>query len=297
MDVQPSSAVRLAKRKSDGLDVVVKRREKSIWQSKKQEEQEWRRSADMLLNLPKSDNIAQLYDVLEDEEAYYVVMEKVQGEDLFEMLHSDVRVTADDTNAILYRLLEAVKELHAKGCIHKDLKLENVMLDSPSIRNRNPWSRADLEDDVMMDMVVKIIDFDTVEAFSPKTISKHVVGTDQYIAHEAYDGRYSPASDIFSIGVIAYKLISGRFPFQGVLGDEDLDGLRIGSPKLKEIQDRLKTFSVNFDSHPWTTLPKAKDLVSWMLQCNEIDRPTAEQALEHPFFAHRTPPPTPTGER
>jgi hypothetical protein len=282
----PSNAtVYKAQRKSDGLDVVVKTREKHHWRknNKRQEEQEWRRSADMLLNLPKSDSIANVYAVYEDEHCYYVVMEKVHGLDLFEVLHSNVRISAEETNAILQRLLEAVLDLHSKGCIHKDLKLENVMLDSP-ILERNPWSRS--EPSGVADLKVKIIDFDTLEPFSPKAKAKRVVGTDQYIAQEAYAGHYSPASDVFSVGVIAYRLIAGALPFTDFKFDDCAGENWVGSPKMQDIQDRLKQFEVNFDAYPWTTQPLAKELVSWMLQNNEADRPTAEQALQHEFFKH-----------
>lgn len=283
------------RRVSDGLEVVIKRRNKvvrgegGVADAKKynellKEEQEWRRTTDMLLNLPKSSTIARLHEVLEDAEAYYVVMEKVAGIDLYAALHSDARITVDETTVILYRLLEAVQALHENGCIHRDLKLDNVMLDSP-ILSRSPYSPPESSDDDLETMAVKLIDLDTIEPFSPK-ISKRVVGTDQYIAQEAYGGRYSPASDIFSVGVIAFKLISGRFPFLDFKFDDWPGENKVGSIKMREIQDRLKDFNINFDMDPWPELPQAKHLASWMLQCNEVERPTVEQALAHPFFDH-----------
>jgi serine/threonine protein kinase len=282
-------SVHKARRVSDSLEVVIKKRDKcksndpSKQHEIEQEEQEWRRSAIMLLNLPKHDTIAQLFEVLEDPDAYYVVMEKVKGVDLYEALHSDVRITIEEARAILYRLLEAVQDLHDNGCIHKDLKLENVMLDSPQILDKNPWESPESSEDYIP-LTVKIIDFDTVEAFSPKMISKRVVGTDQYIAQEAYGGHYSPASDMFSVGVMAFHLISGKFPFWNMKFDDWPGENRAGSVKMREIQDRLKTYSVNYDMEPWPDLPLAKDLVSSMLQTNQVERVTLEQALAHPFF-------------
>ena len=124
-------------------------------------------------------------------------MELVEGMDLWDVLREKGRLPIDEAKAILRQLLQAVQDLHSRGYIHKDLKLENVMVDSPK---SGP--------------TVKLIDLDTVEEFSPNRIAKTIAGTDQYIAQEAYGGHYSPASDIFSVGVISYILFSGKFPFE-----------------------------------------------------------------------------------
>jgi hypothetical protein len=127
-EVMPSTntgmEVRYAQRVKDGASVVIKVRIKSESFVNKDEENEWRSSTEMILNLPKSENIAQLHEVVEDAHAYYVVMEKVEGSDLFEMLASEGRISMAESRAILRKLLQAVQALHAKGCIHKDLKLE-----------------------------------------------------------------------------------------------------------------------------------------------------------------------------
>lgn len=62
---------------------------------------------------------------------------------------------------------------------------------------------------------LKLIDFDTVEPYSAKQArkSKSVIGTDQYIAQEAYGGKYSPASDMFAVGVMAYRTRAAPAPF------------------------------------------------------------------------------------
>merc|ERR1711971_1509210 len=99
------------------------------------EEQEWRRNTEMLMNLPGSNYIAQVHEVLEDKTNYYVVMEKVHGMDLFEVLEDKGGVQILEAKAILKELLKGVQDLHACGCIHKDLKLENVMVDKPSCKN------------------------------------------------------------------------------------------------------------------------------------------------------------------
>lgn len=312
-EVMPSTntgmEVRHAKRLKDGASVVIKIRMKSCSFVNKDEEQEWRHSTEMILNLPKSENIAQLYEVVEDAHAYYVVMEKVEGMDLFELLDSEGRISIAEARAILRKLLQAVQALHAKGCIHKDLKLENVMVDKSPKDSQSPKSSkskksgrfgmgtgsrdslcrgsstATIRED-SPEPTVKLIDFDTVEEFSPTVRAKSVVGTDQYIAQEAYAGHYSYASDIFSVGVIAYRLISGKFPFKNQMFDDEPGENWVGSPKMKVIQDRLRHFNIDWTIQPWPTETSARDLVRWMLQMNEKDRPSANDALKHVFLMH-----------
>merc|ERR1719382_1485258 len=133
-----------------------------------------------------------------------------------------------ETKAILRQLLRGVTALHNEGCIHKDLKLENVMV----ARSRS---------DSLVEPVVKLIDFDTAQTWEPSSPkAKIVLGTDQYISSEAYAGRYSPASDMFAVGVIAYKLVTGLFPFNGRMFDDEAGENWVGSPKMKQIQDRVQ---------------------------------------------------------
>merc|ERR1719215_2216840 len=94
---------------------------------------------------------------------------------------------------------------------------------------------------------VKLIDFDTVEDWSPKSPkATRVLGTDQYIAPEAYEGRYSPASDIFAIGVIAYRLLAGTFPFRNSLFDDKPGENWVGSPKMREIRGKLQAVRLDW---------------------------------------------------
>merc|ERR1719440_2699638 len=132
---------------------------------------------------------------------------------------------------------------------------------------------------------VKVIDFDTLDHWTPASgVSKDVVGTDQYISQEAYAGKYSPLSDIFAVGVIAYKLLTGRFPYHDEIFDDEAGENWVGSPKMLQIRRRLKVAKVDY-SHPvFKEHPQALDLVMRMLSYNEQYRPTAAAALEHEWF-------------
>merc|ERR1712216_1009636 len=124
---------------------------------KKSKEIGWRKATEMLLNMPSSQKIAKLYEVLEDSKYYYVVMEKVQGRDLFELLqaHRGKNLPLALAKPILKELLTAVDDLHQRDCIHKDIKLENVMADLGSVSSVSSPSPSS--------PVVKLIDFDTVQ--------------------------------------------------------------------------------------------------------------------------------------
>mmetsp|Transcript_35359 Transcript_35359/g.101544 ORF Transcript_35359/g.101544 Transcript_35359/m.101544 type:complete len:446 (+) Transcript_35359:87-1424(+) len=289
----PAMEVRHATRTVDNMRVVVKVREKKESFASAQEEKNWRISTEFMMNIPKSGSIVQLYDVLEDAKNYYVVMEKAGGMDLFETLDCHGRLPTADCKEIIRQLVMAVADLHNRGCIHKDLKLENVMVDrtpkKPSASFRSLSTSASLMDlDATPSPVVKIIDFDTVE--TQRSLKKQVtsvVGTDQYIAQEAYAGKYSPASDIFAVGVIAYRLLTGRFPFNPRIFDDEAGENWVGSPKMNQIRERLKGYDVDFDVQPFPSEPTARDLVRSMLAVEEKDRPQAQQALHHPWLEPR----------
>merc|ERR1712232_1538950 len=182
-------------------------------------------------------------------------------------------------------ILASLRHLHLHNMIHKDLKLENVMI-SDALRDKakkDPkggfWGKGG------GDVPIKIIDFDTLDEWTPtSTNAKDVVGTDQYIAQEAYAGKYSPLSDIFAVGVIAYKMISGKFPF----GEDIFEGGGAnwaGSPQMAVIRQRLKVCTIEYASYTnFAENPLAQDLVARMLSYNELHRPTASVALQHPFF-------------
>jgi len=296
-EVMPSThsymKVHFATRKSDHVEVVVKLRFKPKCFRSKEDERNWRRSTEYLLNMPDSTHIARIYDVFEDPKTFFIVMEKVSGMDLFEAIERE-DMTVQQGKEIVRQLLGAMVHLHSHNAVHKDLKLENVMVDSPKGKSAmspkqaspkcRPLDNFCLEAPPQSPTVVKLIDFDTVETFSLENRARSVVGTDQYIAQEAYAGHYSPASDIFSVGVIAYRLICGKFPFAKAMFDDKPGENWVGSPKMKQIQNRLKEFQINFKIAPWPAEAKARELTRWMLQTDGKDRPTAKQALEHPFF-------------
>lgn len=286
-----------AVRLRDSLPVVIKVISKVSFRDA-EEEDAWRQNTEFFLNLPKSGRVAQLFEVIECESFYYVVMEEVDGLDLFETLDFEGMLPVEDIKDIVREIITGVAELHERGLIHKDIKLENVMVRRASDTgpsNRSGFScsgtqtpsttLSEPDGSIPQATVVKLIDFDTLDQWSPKSPpARKVVGTDQYIAHEAYAGRYSPASDIFAVGVVAYRLLTGFFPFCPALFD-DAGESYVGSPKMKQMQRRLQRAEVDWGVPPFDTDSEALDFCRPMLAKVESDRPTAVELLEHPFLS------------
>merc|ERR1719436_2017414 len=102
--------------------------------------------------------------------------------------------------------------------------------------------RSSIGGDPTSPVSAKIIDFDTVQDWEPSSPkAKDVLGTDGYIAPEAYAGDYSPASDIYCVGVIMYKLLTRKFPSNPEIFDDKPGENWVGSPAMKRIRERLRT--------------------------------------------------------
>jgi len=110
--------------------------------------------------------------------------------------------------------------------------------------------------------------------------AKDILGTDQYIAPEAYAGNYSPKSDVFAVGVIIYKLLTSAYPFDESIFNDEPGENYVGSPKMKEIKQKVSDARVDFDREPWPKMPQARALVRSMLAVDENERVSAEDALK-----------------
>lgn len=282
--------VLFATRLVDKIQVVIKVRERSKSFKVASDEQMWRATTEMQMNMPQCDTLCQFIEVIATKQNYYVVMEKVEGQDLFEQM-AEKKLNESESQEVVYQILEALQTMHAKGRIHKDLKLENVMVDMdspkmPSSPGRKSRLSQGSQPNTPSSPGVKLIDFDTVETYEPSspTTARDVLGTDGYIAPEAYLGSYSPASDIYCVGVIMYKLLTRKFPTPSGTFDDEPGENWVGSPAMKRIYDRLKEQQISFERPPLDKNLVAADLCRNMLSFNAEDRPTAEQALKHDWF-------------
>lgn len=211
-------------------------------------------------------------------------MERLDGVDLFELLAESrqrmregekLKWTSPDLALHICReLLRALSYLHKNGMIHKDLKLENVILHAPSKEGNLPTDQS-----------VVLVDFDTMENWTPTSPkAKDVLGTDQYIAPEAYIGNYSPKSDVFAVGVIIYKVLTGFYPFDERIFIDEAGENFVGNPKMSIIRESIRNFKINWNLEPLTKFPDATDLLKKMLLFDENERISVYQALNHPWM-------------
>jgi serine/threonine-protein kinase len=142
--------------------------------------------------------IIPIYRIASGGKIFWYAMKYLEGHSLDEYLKKKERLSIEETIAILDQVAEALDYAHEHGVVHRDMKPANVMLDS---RDR-----------------VTVTDFGIAKAFSEGTLtaSGSVVGTPYYMSPEQGMGRpVSGASDQYSVGVMAYRMLSGQVPFEG----------------------------------------------------------------------------------
>ncbi|UCD67476.1 MAG: protein kinase [Betaproteobacteria bacterium] len=141
--------------------------------------------------------IVQIYDYAEDDNLAYIVMELVNGRTLREHLKAGNTYDLKAAGSILRQVLEGMGHAHDQGVIHRDIKPSNIMITA--------------------DGAVKIADFGIARTESSSmTQVGEIIGTLYYMSPEQIlDGEITPATDVYSIGVIAYEILAGRRPFSG----------------------------------------------------------------------------------
>jgi len=265
----------IATRKRDNTEVVVKIRSKL---SNRGGERAWKAIMAQVHNLGgKNEHVLDIMEIVESETAFYVVMPKMNGGELFEFLATETEVPEAECKRIIREILWAVGHLHNTGLIHRDIKPENIMFNIEDVPEKGGPSPK----------TVKLIDFDTCLEWtpcSPKT--RRFVGTPGYIAPEALLGQTTPQSDIWSIGVILYILMTGEMPWSTLVSLED--GI-VGSPQAKEMYESLKKEVLEWEQEPWPEFPMARDLcqklLAFELQARVL---SVEDALAHPWLQEKS---------
>ena len=141
--------------------------------------------------------IVQIYDYGEDDEVAYIVMELVNGKPLSEHLAQETSYEIREVGEIIRQLLDGIGHAHAERVIHRDIKPSNILVNS--------------------DGRIKLSDFGIARIESSNlTQVGDVLGTPHYMAPEQFLGaEIDTQADLYSVGVIAYELLTGRKPFTG----------------------------------------------------------------------------------
>merc|ERR1711959_42833 len=138
-----------------------------------------------------------------------------------------------------------VDHLRSQGLIHRDIKPENIMFKDKTDEPNSPKT-------------LKLIDFDTCQENVPDSPkATKIVGTPGYIAPESFTGEYTPASDLWSVGVILYILLTGDMPYpDDIFGDDLGKHNQVGSKYMQDVYNKLKEYKVDFDCPPWPDFPQ-----------------------------------------
>ncbi|PYQ66657.1 MAG: hypothetical protein DMF53_03115 [Acidobacteria bacterium] len=170
--------------------------------------------------------VVQIYDVVEDATGDALVFEYVEGRTLRELLNEGLP-SLDLATRLAREIAEGLAAAHASGLVHRDLKAENVM--------------------VTPDGHAKILDFGIAKATSPggdaETLTAHgaVIGTFHVMSPEqARGGEVDARSDLFSLGVLLYELLTGRSPFRGRDSLDTLQRLALHQPPpVREVRPEI----------------------------------------------------------
>lgn len=173
-------------------------------------------------------NIVNVYDVGEEAGINYIVMELVEGITLKEYISNKGRLTVREATSIALQISAGLEAAHNNGIIHRDVKPQNIIIST--------------------DGKVKVTDFGIARAASTNTINSGVMGSVHYSSPEQARGGYSDEkSDIYSLGITMYEMLTGKVPFDGDTAvavalrhlQEDLHGPKELVPEIPESTNRI----------------------------------------------------------
>ncbi len=141
-------------------------------------------------------NVVNVYDVGEEDGIYYIVMELVEGITLKKYIQKKARLSFEEAVSIAIQVGLGIEAAHEKHIIHRDIKPQNIII---SLAGK-----------------VKVTDFGIAKAATSNTITSNVMGSVHYTSPEQARGGYSDEkSDIYSLGITMFEMLTGRVPFNG----------------------------------------------------------------------------------
>mmetsp|Transcript_6795 Transcript_6795/g.12562 ORF Transcript_6795/g.12562 Transcript_6795/m.12562 type:complete len:585 (+) Transcript_6795:392-2146(+) len=206
-------------------------------------------------------NLIQIKDVVREPSRLAIVMEILEGRELFDRIVQRQRYTEADAAELLRTIATAVRTLHKAGILHRDLKPENLVFTDDSDHAQ-----------------VKLTDFGLATVSGWPDVHQTVVGTPNYVAPEVVSVEprgpfYGPPCDVWSMGVILYILLVGYPPFY--------------NDNVRKLFQQIRHGAYEFHREQWEGIsPEAKELVSRMLTVDPRKRITIDGVLEHPWMAN-----------
>jgi calcium-dependent protein kinase len=201
-----------------------------------------------ILNRVDHPNIIKFYETYSDEKYYHIAMEYCKGGDVGKRRYNEIEAAF-----VLYKLITAISYLHSLGIVHRGIRPENILYE-----NDTP------------DADIRLIGF-CDSLFLTNEYIDTIIGYPDYIAPEMLDKNYDFKSDIWSIGVVLYYMLSQALPF--------------ASQNASEIYTKLKDNEPPFTETCWTSIPDdTKKFIKCLLNKDPSERPTAIDVLNHNWF-------------
>ena len=201
-------------------------------------------------------SIMKIFEYFVDSKSYYVIMEYVNGGELYDTIIGWTEFSEKKAANIFSQIVSAVCNLHDKNIVHRDLKPENIMVEK--VKNSDECR-------------IKLIDFGSCYVLTPGSYLNLRVGTPYYIAPEVLNMKYTLKCDVWSCGVILYILLSGSPPFPGKHSEEIFANIRKGD------------FSFNYKE--WINVSKeAKTFISQMLTSDPEKRLSIQECVKNPWL-------------
>lgn len=217
-------------------------------------------------------NIVEVYDVGEDNGQYYIVMEYIDGKHLKELLKKRGKLTVSEVIDIMLQITDGMSVAHDSYIIHRDIKPQNIMIQENG--------------------VVKITDFGIAMAMNATQLTQtnSVMGSVHYLPPEQANGKGSTLqSDIYSMGIVMYELLTGRLPYKGDNAVEiALKHLKEPLPNIKEDLPDLPESIANIIKKATAKNPKnrytdAREMNADLLTCLDESRKNEQPIkLEYP---------------
>lgn len=199
-------------------------------------------------------NILKLYECYSDRFSYCIVTELCTGGELFDRITRQTYLSESISADYIRQMLSCLLYLHDRRIVHRDLKPENFLLDNTS-------QTANL----------KLIDFGTAVHFAPGVKLTQKIGTIYYLSPEVINRNYDEKCDLWSAGAILYTMLCGAPPFPGKRDAEILQCILRGK--------------VRMTGGVWDSISSgAKDLIGKLLEKDAKLRPSAREALNHPWL-------------
>ncbi len=204
-------------------------------------------------------NIVKIYEFYDTKKNYFIITEYCKHGELYSYIKYSY--TETQLAVLFYQVFSGLCYLHDNHILHRDLKLENIMI-------------SEIEKDLSSNydfFWIKIIDFGTAKIFKKSKNERTVVGSSYYIAPEVLKQKYNEKCDTWSVGVILYMLIVGRAPFDGKTDEEIIENIKKG--KYNKKHPKLVNSS-----------EEVQNLVFSLLETNIKKRLSSKEALNHPWF-------------